>query len=139
MAQNDYPVGYKRPPDATRFRPGQSGNPKGRPKGCKNLATDLKEELEQKILVTEGGRSQQITKQRAMVKTLLAKALKGDSRAANVLIQLTLGREQAESGQPDPVDLAEEDLAIVETFRARLSAVDPAPPPEDPTDAADKN
>ena len=139
MAQNDYPVGYKRPPDATRFRPGQSGNPKGRPKGCKNLATDLKEELEQKILVTEGGRSQQITKQRAMVKTLLAKALKGDSRAANVLIQLTLGREQAESGQPDPVDLAEEDLAIIETFRARLTAVDPAPPPENPADAADNN
>ena len=139
MAKNDYPVGYKRPPDATRFRPGQSGNPKGRPKGCKNLATDLKEELEQKILVTEGGQSQEITKQRAMVKTLLAKALKGDSRAANVLIQLTLGREQAESGQPDHVDLAEEDLAIIETFRTRLTAVDPAPPPEDPADAADKN
>ena len=137
MAQNDYPVGYKRPPLATRFQAGQSGNPQGRPKGLKNLATDLKEELEQKILVTEGGQSQEITKQRAMVKTLMAKALKGDSRAALALIQLTLGLEQSESGQPEQAGLGEEDRAIIENFKARLTGTN-AVPPEDPDDTDKK-
>jgi hypothetical protein len=137
MAENDYPVGYKRPPLTSRFQPGQSGNPQGRPKGLKNLATDLKEELEQKILVTEGGQSKEITKQRAMVKTMMAKALKGDSRAALALIQLTLGLEQSESGQPDQAGLEEEDLAIIENFKARMRGTNPVPP-EDPADA-DKN
>ena len=41
---DDYEVGYKKPPIHTRFKPGVSGNPKGRPKGTKNLATDLAEE-----------------------------------------------------------------------------------------------
>jgi len=137
MTENDYPVGYKRPPLASRFQPGQSGNPQGRPKGLKNLATDLKEELEQKILVTEGGQSKEITKQRAMVKTMMAKALKGDSRAALALIQLTLGLEQSESGQPDQAGLEEEDLAIIENFKARMRGTNPVPP-EGPADV-DKN
>ncbi len=34
------PVGYCKPPKRTRFQPGQSGNPRGRPKGTKNLKTD---------------------------------------------------------------------------------------------------
>jgi hypothetical protein len=41
----DYDVGHAKPPKHTRFQPGQSGNPRGRPKGTKNLKTDLIEEL----------------------------------------------------------------------------------------------
>lgn len=120
MADNEYKVGYKRPPKATQFKPGQSGNPKGRPKGVKNLATDLKEELEERITVTEGGKPLQVTKQRAMFKTLMAKALKGDSRAANVLINLAISIEQSEGTEkPDHV-FPEEDLAIIKNLKERL-------------------
>ncbi len=51
----DYDVGYGKPPQHTRFRKGQSGNPTGRPKGARNLKTELLEELQEQILVREGG------------------------------------------------------------------------------------
>ena len=113
MAYDDYDIGYKKPPKQGQFKPGQSGNPKGRPKGLQNLATDLQEELEQKILITEANKSQEVTKQRAMIKTLFAKALKGETRAANVLIGLILGLEQANRHNPEGVALSEEDQAIL--------------------------
>ena len=122
MAKNDYVIGYKRPPKATQFKPGHSGNPKGRTTDLKNLATDLKEELEEKIVVTEGGKTLELTKQRALLKTLMAKALKGESRAANVLIRLALDLEQSESNKQDNHWFPEEDLAIIETLRKRLTS-----------------
>ena len=114
-----YEVGYGRPPQHTQFKPGESGNPKGRPKGAKNLATDLEEELSEKIVVNEGGAQSTISKQRAMIKALLAKALKGDTRAAMALIQLKVGLEQANSAK-DPVEpLDAEDEALLEAYFKR--------------------
>jgi len=74
-------VGYKKPPLHTRFKKGQSGNPKGRPKGTKNFKTDLMEELGEQVLITEAGKDRQITKQRAIVKRTMQKAMAGDMRA----------------------------------------------------------
>jgi hypothetical protein len=81
-------VGYKRPPDHTKFRPGQSGNPKGRPKQHRNLATDLREELAQLISIREDGKARRVTKQRAFVKGLIQRAVNGDARAVNSLVAL---------------------------------------------------
>lgn len=88
MSDKNYNVGYKKPPKTGQFQPGQSGNPKGRPSGTKNLATDLQEELSTKITVIEGNREQLISKQRALIKALSTKALKGDIRAMNTLIRM---------------------------------------------------
>ncbi len=120
MAKKDYPVGYGKPPKHTQFKPGQSGNPKGRPKGIRNLNTDLEEELSLKILVTEGGQQQQTTKQRAMLKSLFAKALNGDVRASGVLINLILGLEQTRIAAQSTDAMAEEDLAILEAFKEKI-------------------
>ena len=82
---DEYEVGYGRPPTHSQFKPGQSGNPKGRPKGSKNTKTILAEELDTKITLTEGSQKITITKREAMVKSSVNKAIKGDHRAFNLL------------------------------------------------------
>ena len=114
-----YDVGYKKPPNRGQFKPGQSGNPKGRPKGSKNLKTELEEELQELISVREGGARRTISKQRAMLKGLTAKAVQGDARAANLVLNLVL-RLLSQDEEEGPVDLKVEDRAILEDFERRL-------------------
>ena len=78
----DYEVGYRKPPKRGQFKKGQSGNANGRPKGTKNLKTDLLEEFSETIVVREGDRKNEISKQRALIKSLMARALNGDDRPA---------------------------------------------------------
>jgi hypothetical protein len=120
VAKKQYEVGYGKPPKHTQFKPGESGNAKGRPNGIKNLNTDLEEELSLKILVTEGGTQKETTKQRAMLKSLFAKALNGDVRASGVLINLILGLEQTRIAAQSTDTMAEEDLAILESYKQRI-------------------
>src|SRR5205814_10537808 len=68
-------VGYRKPPEGTRFKPGQSGNPKGRPKGVRNFETDLDETLRELVDVNKGGVRRRVTNQKAMLINLLQKAL----------------------------------------------------------------
>ena len=121
MTDKGYEIGYKKPPKHTQFKPGQSGNPKGRPPGIKNLATDLQEELEEKVLITEASKTYTVTKQRAMLKTLFAKALKGDARAGNVLINLILGLEQVGSGRDNNQPLSADDKKILTDYKEKLT------------------
>ena len=85
-SNGDYEVGYGKPPKGTQFKPGQSGNPRGRPKGTKNLKTDLMEELREKIVIREGDRPQKVSKQRAMVKSVVNRAIKGDPRSTSIAL-----------------------------------------------------
>ena len=83
---SDYPVGYGKPPQHTRFKKGESGNPTRRPKSSKNLMTLLEKELKQRVVVTENGRRRSITKQEAMVKHLVNKAVSGDRPLMQLLL-----------------------------------------------------
>ena len=120
--QEEGKVGYGRPPAATRFKPGQSGNPKGRPKGSLNLKTDLRAELSETIQIREGERSLKVSKQRAMLKSLVAKALKGDARAANVVLMLVdklFAADAVANAAEEIPALTPDDQAILERFLAR--------------------
>ena len=130
-------VGYKRPPVHSRFRKGCSGNPKGRPKGTKNLGTDLNEVLQERITVREGDRKKKISKQRAIVMTLVTKTLKGDQRSANTLLNTMsrfLGSADAAEDVEQPLDANEEELlAAIDARRQRQAepATTPDVPPDD--------
>jgi hypothetical protein len=81
-------VGFRKPPKRTQFKPGQSGNPKGRPRAVRNFSTDVLSTLQSPIKVNKGGHACNISTQQATLLVLRDKALKGDLKAANHLIDL---------------------------------------------------
>jgi hypothetical protein len=114
----DYTVGYGRPPEHTRFRKGQSGNPKGRPRQARNLHTELLEELSEEIQVKEGGRTVRVTKLRALLKAAIGKAAAGDMRALALILDKAALLAPADP-EASETDEAPEDAAILEAFRRR--------------------
>ena len=117
---HDHEVGYRKPPKHSQFKKGQSGNPKGRPKGSKNLRTDLQEELQEKVMVTERGRQRAVSKQRAMVKTIMSKALGGDARTLAILSDLAMRLLDQEDETAKVSLLSADDQAILEDFETRI-------------------
>lgn len=80
-------VGYGRPPQHTRFKKGSSGNPKGRPKGSKNLDTLLVELVSERVTINENGIPKKVSKLAAMHKQLANKGAIGDLRALQMILQ----------------------------------------------------
>ena len=124
-ASADYEVGYKKPPKDTRFQPGHSGNPKGRPPGSKSLRTLIERELETKVTVREGGRVVEMTKRELLAKQVTKKAIEGDPRALQTLLkcdqELATSGRAARDDEPLPDALLEQDdRAILEAFAAML-------------------
>lgn len=90
---SEFPVGYKKPPRHTRFKPGQSGNPNGRPRKKATLAESIERELNTRITVNEGGKQRRITKLDAIAKQQTNKAVNGDLKAAALLMKAIEPRE----------------------------------------------
>ena len=87
------PLGYGMPPEATRFKKGVSGNPRGRPRGSLNVATVFTKTLRERVVINEHGRRKTVTKLEAALKQLINKAAPGDLRALRQLVELARDAE----------------------------------------------
>lgn len=113
-----YEIGYKRPPKSGQFQKGQSGNPKGRPKGSSNFLTLLEEELNQSVVVNENGKKKTITRMQAIAKRMVADALQGDRKAQLALIEIL--RRTGQFERPDLDSLLPDDYeAILDAYVSR--------------------
>ena len=99
-----YEVGYAKPPAETRFKPGQSGNPRGRPKGAKNkpqqISTEtlhdiILSEAYRKVTITEGNKRKEIAILRATVRSIALAAAKGQPSAQKLLLDIVNKTEAA--------------------------------------------
>jgi hypothetical protein len=77
-------VGYGRPPTHSRFKPGQSGNPKGRPKGRSNVVAERRKFYTAKVVIREGGKKRRVSRLAAVDWSIWHRAMKGDVRAAQL-------------------------------------------------------
>ena len=115
-------VGYGRPPLATQFKKGISGNPKGRPKGSVSLSTVVQRTSREPVSINENGKRKIITKAEAALKQLSNKAASGDLRAIKeLMILIRSAEEQVACESPTPTDLGETDLKVAQNIVARLS------------------
>ena len=92
---DDGVVGYGKPPKKHQFKPGQSGNPRGRPLRNQSMRASILEELKMSITVTENGRTRKMPKDKAIVVNLINKALRGDLRAILAIQDLVHEEELA--------------------------------------------
>ena len=109
------PVGYSRPPMHSRFAPGKSGNPAGRPKQAPSFMNDLLGELGEEVPVA-GQPGQTVTRQRALIRALVREAVAGNLRAVALLMPVLAGG--AENEEENPTASAE-DAEILDSYVAR--------------------
>jgi hypothetical protein len=108
-----YEVGYGRPPAHTRFRPGRSGNPKGRPKGAKNETTILHEIMNRPIEIRESGKARKISVLAAILLKFAENALKGDPKSATFLLNRY---GLAERNVPETDGLDQDDRELLDAY-----------------------
>jgi len=121
--EGDYQIGYGKPPRHTGFQKRRSGNPKGRPKGSKNLATLLTEALDEKVQVTEDGKRRRVTKRELVIKQLVNKSASADLRAIKQLTDIAerAARHAADSpAAPPPPAITAADEEVIAELRKRI-------------------
>ena len=120
--RRDYEVGYGKPPRHTRFEKGQSGNPRGRPSGSKNLATLVNEALNETVIVVENGRRRTIPQREAFAKQVVNRSTKADWRAIKILLDIVReieGRVEPETAESS---FSAADEKVIAQIKARWHA-----------------
>jgi hypothetical protein len=119
----DYEVGFGKPPAASRFKKGRSGNPKGRPKGKPNASTEILRALSTKVVIKGNGRRREVSKFTAAMIQLANKAAGGDLRALNLVTTLTrLAEERIEQEALIETSMKDADKLVLQGLMERLEA-----------------
>lgn len=118
---DDEKTGYKQPPKTGQFKAGKSGNPKGRPKGTRNLKTDLNVLLRKRIVVREDGETRHVSRQEAMLLSLFSKAVRGDVKASNSLLAMVMKLDPPplKNLEPETESVSASDSEIIQQFLER--------------------
>ena len=119
---HDYEVGYGKPPRNTQFKKGQSGNPRGRPPGSKNLATLVSVALNEPVIVVENGGRRKITKREAIIKQLVNRSTKADWRAIKILLDIVREIENRVEPETGESSFSAADEKVIEQIKARWHA-----------------
>jgi Family of unknown function (DUF5681) len=138
--EEDERVGNCRPPRASRFRPGQSGNPRGRPNRARILGTLVARAFDETVEATENGQLRRITKLEAALTQLVNRAATGDLRATQIALSL-LPNDQERPAPRKAKRIGKGDSLVVAELIRRLSR--PSAPagsssPEQPPDQVDE-
>lgn len=115
-----YAVGYGKPPRHTQFRPGQTGNPRGRPKAPRAFDELIEKELSQLVTVREGDQSRRLPKRTVIVKQLVKKAMEGEDRALRSLLML-IGAAKTEKQRAAAIGEADSDAPLTKIERSILA------------------
>ena len=118
-----YEVGYGKPPKETRFRPGRSGNPRGRPKKPKSIREKFERELARKVAIREDGRIRKIPKIDLWVRRVIADAIKGSHQASRILIEMRSASDDEIArgiAEQSIGELNAGDLEILDRYLARV-------------------
>jgi Family of unknown function (DUF5681) len=121
--EHSYEIGYGKPPQTSRFAKGQSGNPKGRPKGSKNLASVVLRESRQRVRVNGPGGSRTVTKLEAAIMQIGNKAAQGEFRAARELFSLVQRSEMEVSSEMVPDAFQEADQNVLQNLHRRIQGL----------------
>jgi Family of unknown function (DUF5681) len=113
-----YAVGYGRPPTSSQFQPGQSGNPKGRPKGARNASSMARDALERTINV----QGRKMTVRKAAYLRLAERAVAGDAKALEFLLSLESEERPPGSDHAPIQPLSAKDLELLQGFFDRRRA-----------------
>jgi hypothetical protein len=116
----DYVVGYGKPPLHTRFQKGRSGNPKGRPRGKKNVSTLLSAALDAAIIVVENGRRKKISKREAIITQLVNKSASADLKATQIVLAMLQDVEARADNSSDSAAFTAADQEIIQRIQARM-------------------
>ena len=121
-AHSSYAIGYSRPPSWSQFQPGQSGNPKGRPKGARNASSLAREALERPINVKVKGTSRKMSVRKAAYRRLAEKAVAGDVKALDYLLSLERAELPTGSDHAQSEPLSAKDVELLQRFFDRRRA-----------------
>jgi Family of unknown function (DUF5681) len=118
--KRQYAANYRKPPLHTRFKKGQSGNPRGRPK--KDLPALLLAALNEPVSVTIDGKRRKITKREVIVTQMVNKSAGADLRATKMLIDMMKDIEgkAGEAAPPEPHRFAPADEEVIKHMVARI-------------------
>jgi hypothetical protein len=115
----DYKVGYGRPPRAHQFKPGQSGNPKGRPRGAKGEDTIFREVISRKVPMSVDGKTRKVSAVEAVWTRVMADALKGNPKAVSLFLNRC---RSLDATAPMGAELDQDDRQVLQSYYRQVEA-----------------